>query len=105
MLYKIRVGDVLIAEDKIDNKMQMYLVTYDDANGYSLFCLSCGERMGAYKNDKETLKKDIKEFWNIINVIPKEVIADFIQSKFHPSLHTFCHDIDKEYELEIEIAL
>lgn len=46
MLYKIRLGDILLAENKQENMTNMYLITYDSLDGFALMCLTCGEQIG-----------------------------------------------------------
>lgn len=105
MLYKIRTGDILLAENKQKSMTNMYLVTYDSADGFTLLCVSCGEKVGSYGTDKELLEKNIKEFLNVVKVIPKEVVVDFVNQKYKPRLSVRCHDIREEHELGIEMEL
>lgn len=105
MLYRIRTGDILLCENKGENKTLMYLITYNSLDGYTLTCLSCGEKIGYYKDDKNALLRDLKGFLNLIQIIPKEVIAELINEKYHPKMKLSCHDTFKEHELGIEIEL
>jgi hypothetical protein len=73
--------------------------------GYTLICLSCGEKVGSYKNNKDLFLKDIKGFLNVIQIIPKEIIAEFISKKYRPNLKLMCHDINEDHELDIEIEM
>lgn len=105
MLYKVRTGDILLCEDKENNRTQMYLITYDSLDGYTLTCLSCGEKVGSYKHNKELLLRDMIGFLHVTQIIPKEVIAEFINDRYHPNLKLQCHDTFEEHELGIEIEL
>lgn len=105
MLYRVRTGDILLCEDKCNSKTQMYLITYDSLDGYTLTCLSCGGKVGSYKYDKDLLLKDLKDFLNVIGIIPKEVLAEFIEKQYRTRLPIQCHDILEEHELGIEIEL
>ena len=81
MLYRVRTGDILLCEDKCHNKTQMYLITYDTLDGYTLTCLSCCNRVGSYKHNKVLLLEHMKGFLHVIQIIPKEIIANFIKEK------------------------
>lgn len=105
MLYRVRTGDILLCEDKGHNKTQVYLITHDEFDGYTLICLSCGCKIGSYKHDKDLLLKHMKELLHVVQIIPKEIVADFINNKYHLNLKLQCHDICKEHELGIEIEL
>lgn len=105
MLYKVRTGDILLCEDKEHNKTQIYLITYDSLNGYTLTCLSCGEKVGSYKDNKDALLHDMKGFLHVIQIIPKEIMAELINERYHPKMKLQCHDTFEEHELGIEIEL
>ena len=105
MLYKVRTGDILLCNDESHNRTQMYLITYDSIEGYTLVCLSCGSIVGSYKHNKDLLLKDMKGFLNVTQIIPKEILADFVTSKYNPTPKVFQHDICCEHELGIEIEL
>lgn len=105
MLYKIRTGDVILCEDKEHNKTQVYLITYDKFDGYTLTCLSCGEKVGCYKHNKDALLRDIKGILNVKQIVPKEIIAEFINEQYHPKMKLQCHDVLGEQELGIEVEL
>ncbi len=105
MLYRVRTGDVLLCEDQEHSKTQMYLITYDSLNGYALTCLSCGEKVGSYKHNKDALMHDMNGFLHVIQIIPKEIITELINEKYHPNLKIECHDTFEEHELGIEIEL
>ena len=103
MLYKLRTGDVLLAENKPENRTCAYLLSYDSTDGYSVTCLLCGGKVGSYGKNKELLEKDIKGLMNVVGVIPKETMVGCINKEFKPRLEVKCHDIVDDYELGIEI--
>ena len=105
MLYKVRTGDILLCKDKSHDRMQMYLITYDSCDGYSLICLTCGDKIGSYKHNKELLLHDMKNFLNVVQIILKEIIINFVTTQYKMSPKLICHDICEEHELGVEIEL
>lgn len=106
MLYKIRLGDILLAENKQQNMTNMYLITYDSLDGFVLMCLACGEQVGCYKHNRELLEKDIKGLLSVKQIIPKEIIVDFVNKTYKPNLPVRSHDTYiEDHELGIEVEL
>ena len=62
MLYKLRTGDIVICEDTDNKRTNMYLLTYDYFNGYGLRCLTCGDFVGSYKDNKKLIRKRSSKF-------------------------------------------
>ena len=91
MLYRIRVGDILLAENKTLNQTNVYvIVNLGMDEGFGLMCLSCGSIVGIYGEDKEKLMEDINGFLN---------------GKYKLKYKVKAHDIvnkDDEFGLEIE---
>lgn len=105
MLYKLRTGDILIAEDKENCRTNLYLITYDLCEGFSLTCMSCGESIGCYKENVDLLQKDIKGLLNVVGVIPKELIVDFANKNYKLDFKVKCHDICEKHELDVEVEI
>lgn len=104
MLYKLRTGDILLAENKTLNITNAYMITYHSEDGYGLLCLSCGEQVGYFGLDKEKFKWYITEVLPVKNVIPKEYMTDFINGKFNLKYKYRTHDIKRTtFELGIEV--
>lgn len=111
MLYRIRTGDILLAENKSKNLTNAYLVTCLK-NGkdmeFALVCLTCGLVLGNYgKGDsaRAILVKDIKEILHVRKVIPKEQVALFINRNYDLGFPVKIHDSPEKYELGIEVDL
>lgn len=105
VIYKVRVGDILLAENKICNQTNIYLVVnLDGDDGFGLICLSCGSKVGFYGNDKEEFKKDIDGFLNVKYIVPKEKFCEFFNKNYKLRYKIMAHDvINERYELGIEI--
>lgn len=105
MLYKIRTGDILLAENKIFNQTNVYLVVnFYGEEGFGLVCLSCGTKVGFYGENKEKLEKDINGFLNVKYIIPKEEICNFFNERYKLKYKVKTHDIIRDNsELGIEI--
>lgn len=111
MLYRIRTGDILLAENKAKGQTNVYLVTYlktGKEQGFALVCMSCGLVLGNYGDGdgaRTILLDDIKGMLNVKRVIPKEQIALFIKRNYHLDFPIRVHDAPDEYELGIEVDL
>ncbi len=78
MLYRIRVGDTLIVENKPLNQTNVYMViNLGTDEGFGLMCLSCGSIVGSFGADKEKLMEYINGFLNVKYIVPKEEICEF----------------------------
>lgn len=107
MLYKLRTGDIVICEDTDNKRTNMYLLTYDYFNGYGLRCLTCGDFVGSYKDNKELMKSDLLNFLHAVAVIPKEIMVAKVNSKIQLNYPIKVHDIvdsDNEPGIQIEIS-
>lgn len=106
MLYNVRVGDILLAENKPLNQTNAYLVTNLGIDeGMGLTCLSCGSVVGIYGKDKNMLKKDIDGFLQVKYIVPKEEICDYFNGKYKLKYKVKAHDVankDDEFGMEIE---
>lgn len=106
MLYKIRVGDILLAENKPLSQTNAYLVVNLGMDeGFGLICLSCGSKVGVYGKDIQKFGEDINGFLNVKYIIPKEEICDYFNGKYKLKYKVKAHDIaniDDEFGLEIE---
>ncbi len=106
MLYKVRVGDILLAENKPLNQTNAYLVVNLGMDeGFALMCLSCGSKVGVYGKDTHKLGADINGFLNVKYVVPKEEICDYFNGKYKLKYKVKAHDVtnvDDEVGLEIE---
>ena len=101
----IRVGDILLAENKTLNQTNVYvIVNLGMDEGFGLMCLSCGSIVGIYGEDKEKLMEDINGFLNVKYIVPEE-ICEFFNGKYKLKYKVKAHDIvnkDDEFGLEIE---
>lgn len=106
MLYKVRVGDVLLAENKPLNQTNAYLVAnFEGDEGLGLMCLSCGSKVGIYGKDSDKLKEDIEGLLHVRYIVPKEEICNFFNGKYKLRYKVKAHDIankDDEFGVEIE---
>lgn len=106
MLCNVRVGDILLAENKPLNQTNAYLVTNLGIDeGIGLVCLSCGSVAGIYGKDKNMLKKDINGFLQVKYIVPKEEICDYFNGKYKLKYKVKAHDVankDDEFGMEIE---
>lgn len=111
MLYNVRVGDILLAENKPLNQTNAYLVTnlgIDEGVGLvclSYLILSCGSVVGIYGKDKNMLKRDIDGFLQVKYIVPKEEICDYFNGKYKLKYKVKVHDVankDDEFGMEIE---
>lgn len=93
MLYKIRTGDIVICEDTDNKRTNMYLLTYDSFNGYGIHCLTCGEFVRSYKDNKELMKSDFLNFLHVVSVIPKEIMITKVNSEIQLTYPIKTHDI------------
>lgn len=104
MLHKVRLGDILLCKN--EQKTNAYLLTWDDIDGYTLMCLSCGEKVGCYKRNKDLLKHDMENYLNVTNIIPKEIMSDLINNTYKLKSKMKPHDtINKYRELNIEFEI
>jgi len=97
MLYKVRVGDILLAENQPLNQTNAYLVVnlgMDD--GFGLMCLSCGSIVGSYGKDKNKFREDINGFLKVKYIVPKEEICDFFNGKYKLKYKVRPHDVVNE---------
>lgn len=106
MLYQVRVGDILLAENKPLNQTNAYLiVNLSMDEGFGLICLSCGSVVGIYGQDKNRLKEDINGFLNVKYIVPKEEICDYFNGKYKLKYKVKPHDVinvDDELSIIIE---
>lgn len=106
MLYKVRVGDILLAENKPLNQTNAYLVVnLGNEEGLGLMCLSCGSKVGFYGKDKDFFKEDINGFLDVKYIVPKEEICDYFNEKYKLKYKVKAHDvanIEDEFGMEIE---
>ena len=106
MLYRLRTGDILLCEEKQQKHTCMYLIAWDSLDGYCLYCLSCGDKVGSYKRNKDLLKHDIQNIFNVVGVIPKETMIAMTNNNYNMKYPIKVHDIICEYnELGLEIEL
>lgn len=106
MLYKVRVGDILLAENEQLNQTNTYLVVNLGMDeGLGLMCLSCGSVIGVYGKDKRKLGNDINGFLNVKYIVSKEEISNYFNGKYKLKYMVKAHDVvnkDDEFGLEIE---
>ena len=105
MVYRLRTGDILLANHGESNQTFMYLLVHDSNVGYAIYCLSCGDMVCFFKDDKKELEDEIRTFFDVKGVIPKEVMAEIINKKYVFENPVNPHDIFDEEELGIEIEL
>lgn len=105
MLYKLRTGDILLCKNKPCHHTNAYVIVYDNEKGFGLWCLGCGEALGFYGDDTALMKKHIldKDFLNIQAILPKEIFAEMINSKYKLDLPVKAHDGFHDLEIEIEL--
>ena len=105
MLYKIRTGDILLAENKVLQKTNAYLVVnLGGDDGYGLICLSCGEKVGFYGTDKKKFREDIDGVLSVKYIVPKEEVTSYLNNKYKLKYEVKSHDVlIDNHELGIEV--
>ena len=106
MLYRIRTGDIILAENKFDKITNSYLiVNFGGEDGFGLICLSCGDKVGFYGKDKSKFLKDLKGFFNVNYIIPKEYMVDYFNNNYKLDYKVESHDIFEDNEFGVEFEL
>lgn len=98
----IRNGDIILAEDTVSERTNAYLVVHFHEEGIGLVCLTCGDKVGFYGDDKEFFKKHLEKFFNIRYILHKEDLCSQFNSyplNFPVELHKSLWD---DFEIEVE---
>lgn len=102
MLYKLRTGDMLLAEDEKQYRTNLYLITFEENNLWGLRCLICGELVGTFEK-KDDIKQYIESFLSVIQIIPKETITKYMNKEYSMRYPVLVHNTFSEHELGLEL--